>query len=1144
MNNYTNFNQQYQNFSPNIHSKTQPYSFYNKINQSQSSNKISQNPNLISNQNYGSNQNFYPNQKNQIKWRNINKINLTQLQKSRDINLIQSYLDNLIQGQITEEDIQSIPENVIVKLIQILQTMSDILLNEQSEFENERIKLESENMKIMSEFKQMDKYNLKNKEKIHRLKKEKKRDIGVINTYLNVINKLKSGTYFNIQNYNITDINIDKRQSIESTKLKAKNIVGEFKCEYCPDKNFETEYELTKHLDEVHGIKKSQFPKEQNVQNQVQIIKPEVTIKVPDNLKDLNNNNYDNEYNEELLRKMENMQSNFFKKMEEEKRRELEILENTKKMHENNYNFDINKMENTFRDTLDNFKNMLEQNKNDNQSMNEDNNEEIMKKMKENEKLEEELIKARKNEEEKKNEYEIEMKKLYEISIETTQIKKYEEDNYILNTNKKINNIITISQNDSINYQTKQNKKKRKEFFNSGKIESDHDDTDKENEKAKEQYKNLINTITQQHKYEKQEIPEKKIINDNNSIINIEQTTFNKKEDNTDLKAKKKYDCELDNYYKRYSKRDKKFLKNNDISDYLVDTLPDKFNSDKKLNLKSKEIMEEKIMETAKEIFPKNLNLNIEINVDQIQEENINNLFNLTQNLMNEIDLKKTENIITQKYYESIMDTLGFKKIKKTTKIIGNKLKLDNGSNISIKSSKEKKDKDKENNIDTKDNNNTEIINSINNVNNAKNTLIKEKSKENEIKENNIIDNNNIQKENEMIIQDIIMDKNEKDEEKLKNPQNTDTIPQNQIQNFKPNILDTQHKKENIIIETGNIKNIDNKLQENNKGDVPYNSNMAKESNLNNIGDVPYNSSMAKEPDLNNKGDVPYNSNMVKEPNNKGDVPYNSNMAKEPNNKGDVPYNSNMAIEPKSNDAAYTYNMGNIQINNINNKEDKDKNLDTKYNSDMAKGQININNETQNLNNINNISNQPTQLFQNTPTGNTIINNNNNHLDTKYNSEQAKGTQLSNPYITNVNDNNENKLDVGYNSVLGPTKIIDNNNNNNAPDVPYTSNNNNIQLPGGNPNPQQGFSYQNDIYAQKVNQPPQGLNPKKEIEYSHQNDIYGQNNQEENNNNDIKESKMIEEDKNNNTTVIKESIPIQGDNDKSMEFDKMMSKNK
>ena len=68
--------------------------------------------------------------------------------------------------------------------------MSDILLNEQSEFENERIKLESENMKIMSEFKQMDKYNLKNKEKIHRLKKEKKRDIGVINVQKKEVQKV------------------------------------------------------------------------------------------------------------------------------------------------------------------------------------------------------------------------------------------------------------------------------------------------------------------------------------------------------------------------------------------------------------------------------------------------------------------------------------------------------------------------------------------------------------------------------------------------------------------------------------------------------------------------------------------------------------------------------------------------------------------------------------------------------------------------------------------------------------------------------------------------------------------------------------------------------------------------------------------
>ena len=55
--NYMNYSQQYPNFSPNIISKTQPYSFYNQNYQSQSSNKISYNPN--NNPNLISNQNFY-----------------------------------------------------------------------------------------------------------------------------------------------------------------------------------------------------------------------------------------------------------------------------------------------------------------------------------------------------------------------------------------------------------------------------------------------------------------------------------------------------------------------------------------------------------------------------------------------------------------------------------------------------------------------------------------------------------------------------------------------------------------------------------------------------------------------------------------------------------------------------------------------------------------------------------------------------------------------------------------------------------------------------------------------------------------------------------------------------------------------------
>ena len=327
MNNNTNYyyNQLNQNFSPKIYSKTNPYSFYNPNNQSQSSNnKISYNPNLMSNQNPN---NFIPpNQKKPIKWRNINKINLPYLKNSRDINLLQSHLDNLINGQINEDDIQSIQENSIVKLIQILQTSSDILLNEQAELENKKLKLESENMNIMKNFQKKDKKFNKQKEEIHRLKKAKNRDIGVINTYLNVLNNLQQGN-FSQENYNITDIEINKKnfneKNINPQSQKENQKEGEeFKCQVCPDKKFATEFELTKHLEEVHNLRKN-YPmyQGQNMpQSQLQILKPEVIVKVPDNLYGMNNINPNNDINgQEIINEMKNMQQQFYQKMEEEK---------------------------------------------------------------------------------------------------------------------------------------------------------------------------------------------------------------------------------------------------------------------------------------------------------------------------------------------------------------------------------------------------------------------------------------------------------------------------------------------------------------------------------------------------------------------------------------------------------------------------------------------------------------------------------------------------------------------------------------------------------------------------------------------------------------------------------------------------------
>ena len=173
--------------------------------------------------------------------------------------------------------------------------MSDILLNEQAELENEKLRLESENVNLMQEFQLKDKYSLKNKEAIHRLKKEKKREIGVINSYLNVINNLNRGTYYHKENYDISDIKINQNQSkLNENKKEKEKVSYEFKCNYCTNKIFQTEFELTKHLEEVHGVKKSSLnnniQEQSQPQEQIQILKPEVTIKVPDNLYQVNQN--------------------------------------------------------------------------------------------------------------------------------------------------------------------------------------------------------------------------------------------------------------------------------------------------------------------------------------------------------------------------------------------------------------------------------------------------------------------------------------------------------------------------------------------------------------------------------------------------------------------------------------------------------------------------------------------------------------------------------------------------------------------------------------------------------------------------------------------------------------------------------------
>ena len=1194
MNNKTNYNQLYNNFSPKIYSKTQPFSFFNQNNQSQSSNnKISYNPNIISNQN------FIPNTKNTIKWRNINKINLTHLKNSRDINILQSYLDNLITGLISEEDIQTIQENNIVKLIQILQTTSDILLNEQAELENEKLKLESDNLRIMKDFQEKDRLNIKNKEKIHRLKKDKRREIGVINTYINVINNLKHGTHFSQENYNITDIEINQKNINDTNAinnyLKKEKELDKFKCQFCPDKTFTTEFELTKHLEEFHGIKKpSQMYPEQNIpQYQMQVIKPEVTIKIPDNLYRINNTNNNQDIkNEEIIKEMKNMQQEFMRKIKEQQ----EEIENTRRMQPNYINTDLNKLEKTFKETIDNFKSMVQEKKNENNNVfieeSENDDEEEQKKLQELKLLKDQLENEKRNLDKKKYEFDLEEQKFNSIFLEINQTKKFIEDDYAKNN---INNT-SFSYNMQIQTRpvnleilTDKNKIHDKKYFNSGIIQPDHDETDEEIQKRKaeleeiqnykKEYQEFFNTIHQQQLKKDTKIIEKeeeiKIetkTEKNNDIIELEETNNfildkkeKEKENKINLLNQKKTNKELEKYYNKYMKRDKMFLKNNKFNDYLIETLPSNFKLDDNLNIN--ELVGDKTKETALEIFPKNLNLNLQLDEKDIKEQNINDLLNITDNLINDIDGKNGGDIFINDYYKSIMKTLGFKNIKKTTKKIKDKSRIE-------KVIQEKEEK-KEENINGKDNKDEEnkLLTSNTVVNSFANTkIIKEKEKEGEN-----IDNKDNKKEiaGELIMTDIIIDDiNKKNEEdKLKKPQPNennhidnkiinnnieklqDINPDNQITNFKPNISEPIKKSEEIVIQTTNLQqegkiNLNrpdtsampnNKDEKDNNLDLPYTSTITNTQNIINNErldknlDAPYTSTKTGPQNKINIGEKDKDKHL--------DAPYTSTITNTQNN-----INISEKDKDKHLDAPYTSTITNTQ-NNINN-ERKDKHLDAPYTSttiNLENGkEKNQNNQhwdapfssSQANNNIlqkNIINNNPIIKDDDLPISRNINYNDDKSLDMTYTSNIAILPENKNPtQNTNMVNNNVNNKNLVNNLEKGPSLNNNINEKNKIPDMSYTSTMAN-NIPPQNDHIIQGktgFSEKQDIYNQEIKPQTNQSSKMKESEL-----VLEKNENEEIkvNDNNIKN--------NNNNTTIKDSVMTTGaQNNESMEFDIMMGK--
>lgn len=592
------------------------------------------------------------------------KIDIDLIRNSNDLSLINSNLENIIYSNITEDDIQEVPEDNVIKLIKVLQFLNEYLLDQRQMINNRLISLQQEGEKLTKTNQDLDINLAKQEEHYKKYKQDAKSRIKDINDYKSAINSLlKEGkSILRGKNINITDINMDinkvnsygynQNQNFENYN----NLKSGYKCQYCTGIIFPSKFELNRHLRDIHQINITEEPVH-NIKIQKSNPQPKLTIPIEVNLKPPNNIVNNNGNSNGLLEKqLYDMKLDIQKQMSQF---EIYRLENQiKNQKSNNDNGDqykqlIEKMGNAFNNKLQEA--MSSMINNQPQPV-----QPIIKKQKNKEKLDkldEEiyLLKKQLDQERNKNsELDTQIMKKKEEIIQLNIQKLSKTDTKIEIKPKKIQ--LVPAQTTNILYQKNIKRPKRKEKkFRAGDLISDHDDTDKEINKKKTilkkmtEQKELINIIINNHP-----------INPQNILKNIPN--------NIDIPD----DADLDDFYKRYKARDRRFWDNPKLKNYKRE-IPIDFDKHYIINNNARIKMNKNIKYHA-EIFSNNIN---DYKIPPVTE--VDELIKLDSD-----DLKETVGILMkkikdlnnegeeEKHYESVNKFLDLKKLKKLNNIENN----------------------------------------------------------------------------------------------------------------------------------------------------------------------------------------------------------------------------------------------------------------------------------------------------------------------------------------------------------------------------------------------------------------------------------------------------------------------------------------
>lgn len=619
-------------------------------------NQNNQNPNIISSGN-----NIYQRPFQKLKWRNIMKIDIDLIRNSNDLSLINNNLENIIFSDITEDDIQDVPEDNVIKLIKILQFINEYLLDQRQMINNRIISLQQEGEKLVKNNQDLDMNILKQKEHLKKYEQNAKDRLKQIADYKSAINTLlKDGkTILRGKNINITDINMDINRTnnyydYNQNQNMENNLKSGYKCQYCTGIIFPSKFELNRHLKDIHQITNIDEPQQNiRIQKTNPVSQTKLTIPIEVNLKPLNNIvRNDNNSNSLLEKQLYDMKLDIQKQMSQFEIYRLENQIRNQKNNNNNgeqYKQMIERMGNAFNDKLKQAMGSMVQNQPVVQP--------IIKKNKNKEKLDkldEEIYLLKKKIEEarlKNSELDTQIIKKKDEIIQLN-IKKYTMTNTNPNKTeikpKKIQLVPTQTTN--ILYNKYKPKKKSKWESRAGELISDHDDTDKEDKKNK----TILRQITEKTEFIKI-ITNPRIVNPypkNNMLKTVPH--------NLDIPD----EIDLDDFYRRYKNRDREFCDKPKFKNYKR-VLPIDFNDDYDINNNARNLMNNYIQGQA-EFFSNNVK---DYKIPSVIE--INDLKGLDRDDLKETIgtlLKNISNLNdegeSKKHYESLKKLADLKNLK------------------------------------------------------------------------------------------------------------------------------------------------------------------------------------------------------------------------------------------------------------------------------------------------------------------------------------------------------------------------------------------------------------------------------------------------------------------------------------------------